>query len=271
VYQEHPDLSWFDSVYCPYHRWHIDNLLPREKTLGSLRAQWLVPEHRRPPRHEEFDVVNSFVAFNVVSRRNYREYHAACPDLWYLTNPVNMRRFPKATPKRDELIASWNGNAGHSNALHEDVKGFHSIVRPACARVGVPLVFAEYGLHRKTPAEMPEFYQQANVALSASLYEGASSAVMESMASGLAVVVTDCGNHREMQLAQLRRFGQTGIRIVERSIDAFEQELRVLKEDPTLIAEMGEINRESIRLDWSWDVWIEGFIEFLLTPLRGEA
>lgn len=91
---------------------------------------------------------------------------------------------------------------------------------------------------------------------------------MEAMAAGLAVVSTDCGNTREMRDKQLARYGQTGIRIVERSIVAFERELCALREDLKLVTEMGEVNRLSIIEDWSWDVWAEGFIEFLLTPLR---
>ena len=203
-----PNLHEFDVVYCPYHCWHIERYLPWEKTLGSLRAQWLLPEVKRAPQAEEFAIVNRFRAFNVVNRANYDEYKPGCPNLCYLTNPVNTRRFSVATPRRTEVIASWNGNAGHSNALEEDVKGFYSIVHPACKQAEVPLVYAEYNTCRKAPAEMPEFYLQANLAMSASIYEGASSAVMESAAAGLALLVTDCGNHREMQESQLAKYGR---------------------------------------------------------------
>ena len=262
-----PNLAAFDVVYCPYHRWHIERYLPWDRTLGSLRAQWLVPENKRTPQAEEFAIVNRFRAFNVVNRANFDEYKPGCPNLYYLTNPVNMRRF-QATPRRNEVIASWNGNAGHSNALEEDVKGFYSIVHPACKRAGVELRYAEYETCRKAPHEMPEFYQQANLAMSASLYEGASSSVMEALAAGLAAIVTDCGNHREMQQAQLEKYGETGIRIVERTVDAFVRELTVLKQDPDLVYEMGQLNRRSIAEDWSWDVWADPFARFLSIPVE---
>lgn len=263
-----PNLGEYDVVYCPYHRWNIDRYLPWERTLGSLRAQWLFPERKRMPLQEEFAVVNQFRAFNVVNRINFAEYRHHCPNLHYLTNPVNMRRFPSATPRRGEVIASWNGNAGHTNVLYEDVKGFYSIVHPACKAAGLSLVFAEYNTCRKAPSEMPAFYQQANVALSASLYEGASSSVMEAMTSGLALIVTDCGNHREMQEMQLQKYGETGIRIVERSVEAFANELLVLKHDVDLVYEMGQVNRRSIAEDWSWDAWAEPFTRFLSIPLE---
>jgi hypothetical protein len=263
-----PDLSKYDALYCPYHRWNIGQHLPWRKTLGSLRAQWLFPENKRVPQSMEFEVVNRFRAFNVVNRANYAEYAQGCPNLHYLTNPVNMRRFPQQPTRRDTLVASWNGNAGHSNSLGEDVKGFHSIVVPACAQADVPLVYAEYNTCRKAPAEMPAFYQQANVALSASLYEGASSSVMEAMAAGLALVVTDCGNHREIRDKQLTKYGESGIRVVERSVGEFVRELRFLKDNPDLAYEMGQLNRRSIAEDWSWDVWAGPFERFLSIPLE---
>lgn len=263
-----PNLLEYDTVYCPYHRWNIDRYLPWDRTLGSLRAQWLFPERKRQPMAEEFAVVNRFRAFNVVNRTNFAEYEHGCSRLHYLTNPVNVRRFPVPTPRRNEVIASWNGNAGHTNASGEDVKGFYSIVHPACKKAGVPLVFAEYSTCRKEPHEMPAFYLQGNLGLSASLYEGASSSVMEAMAAGLAMIVTDCGNHREMQEMQIKRYGETGMRIVERSIDALAAELAVLKNDPDLVYEMGQINRQSVIDDWSWDVWADPFFRFLTIPLE---
>jgi hypothetical protein len=217
-----PNLLDFDVVYCPYHRWHLERYLPWHRTLGSLRAQWLLPEVKRTPQAEEFAVVNRFRAFNVVNRANYDEYRPGCPNLYYLTNPVNTRRFSVATPRRPEVIASWNGNAGHSNALEEDVKGFYSIVHPACKRAEVPLVFAEYNTCRKAPEE-----------------------------------------------SQLAKYGETGIRIVERTVEAFVRELSVLKQDPDLVYEMGQINRRSIAEDWSWDAWAEPFARFLSIPLEG--
>ena len=110
---------------------------------------------------------------------------------------------------------------------------------------------------------MPAFYRQSNVALCASLYEGASNSVMEAMAAGQAAIVTNVGNHREMQEEQLASCGDTGIIIVaERSIDAFVEALSSL----TLarVLEMGEINRQSVERAWSWNVWADRYAQFLL-------
>lgn len=262
-----PNFDAYDVIFAPYHRWGLDALLPMHKTLGSLRARWLFPEDKRRAEQREFDLVNTYRAFHVVTRANYDELTGHCPNVVYLTNPINMRRFPTPTQVKGSVSVTWNGNAGHSNILKEDVKGFHSIIVPACRRAGVPLSYAEFHTNRLPPEDMPAFYQQGNVALCASLYEGASSSVMEAMAASQAVIVTDVGNHLEMSDSQLDRYGDTGIIIVERSIDAFEEAIEGLLDDPSMVEEMGRLNRKEIVRAWSWDVWASRFRDFLLTPI----
>lgn len=265
-----PDFEQYDVIFAPYHRWGIEDRLPLARTLGALRSQWVFPERKRPPEAEEFAVVNRYAAYQVVTQRNYDELIAHCPRVVYLTNPVNLRRFPEPS-QQERVVASWNGNAGHSNLLQEDVKGFHSVVQPACAQAQVPLAYAEYTLNRLQPEEMPEFYRQANVALCASLYEGTSSSVLEAMGAGLAVIATDVGNHRELHESMLARQGDSGMVLVEeRSVGAFVAALHQLKRDPARISEMGRLNREEIQMNWSWDVWQDRFADFLRLPL-GEA
>jgi glycosyltransferase involved in cell wall biosynthesis len=257
----------FDGIFALYHRWGIEHLIPMERTLGTLRAQWMFPERKEPPGEEELRVVKAYRAYHVVTRKNYDEYRKLCNTVYYITNPVNMRRFPAMTPIEGGVIASWNGNAGHSNALNEDVKGFHSIVAPVCLSINVPLEYAEYNINRREPHEMPEFYQRANVALCASLYEGASSSVMEAMASGHAVIATDVGNHREMVESQLAEYGETGIILVDRTRRAFARALKGLTKDPQKVRSMGELNRMEIDRAWSWAAWKDRYTDFLLKAM----
>jgi len=260
-----PRLDELDVVFAVYHRWGIDHLLPWNRTVGSLRAQWFVPENPRPPGPEEFALVNRYRAFHVVTQRNYEELAPHCPRVVYLTNPVDMRRHPRATPVTRRVICSWNGNARHGT---RDVKGFHSIVQPACRAAGVPLEYAEYNTRKIPLDEMPEFYMRANLALCASEYEGSSNSVLEAMASGHALITTDCGNHREIQESQLEHLGDTGIVIVERSVQAFRDAILRLKRAPERVAEMGRINRAEIQERWSWAAWKDRYADFLRMALE---
>lgn len=263
-----PDMAQFDVIFCPFHMWGIEHLLPLDRTVGSLRSSWMFPNNRRAPQQEEFAVVSRFRAFHFVNKRNYNEYKDSCHNAVYLTNPVNMHRFPKPTKIRGCVVASWNGNAGHSDGCGTEVKGFRTILLPTCSTTGIDFKYAEYTTCRRLPVEMPGFYLQSNVALCASLYEGGSSSVMEAMASGLALVATDVGNHREMHESMLARCGDSGIMLVERNIGAFVEALEKLKRDPDRIVEMGRLNREEIMLNWSWDAWKDRFVEFLMMALE---
>jgi glycosyltransferase involved in cell wall biosynthesis len=262
-----PNLERFDIIFCVYHRWSVNSLLPMERTLGSLRAYWFFPELPGPVGQKEYDLVNGYRAFHVVTSQNYQQLVNHCPNMVYLTNPVNMDRFPEATPIKGEVIASWNGNAKHRSGAG-DVKGFRTLIEPACRAAEVPLEYAEYNTNRLAPADMPGFYQKGNVALCASMYEGASNSVMEAMASGQALITTACGNVEEMQYKQQKDFGDTGIIIVkERSISALAEALRQLRDDPKRVEEMGQLNRQEIAKRWSWGIWAERYADFLRRAL----
>lgn len=248
-----------DAIYVPYLRWREIANMPLERVFGALRSAWFRPETPGPPDPEDVALVNRLRAWHVVTQAAFDAWKSLCPRTYYLTNPVNTRRF-EPTHVRDRIVASWTGNARHANPSGQDVKGFHSIVQPACAAADMPLEFAEYSTRRLAPEEMPEFYRRGNVTLCASLYEGASNSVMEAMTAGHAVISTDVGNIREMQDAQRAAFGDSGIAVVERTPEAFTAALRSLT--PRRVAEMGALNGREIAERWSWDVWADRYRRF---------
>ena len=259
-----PDFDRYDAVFCVYHRWRINDLLPWDRLLGSLRAFYFKPEQgQRPPGPDEFALVNKYRAFHVVTRANYDQLKDHCANVVYLTNPVNTNRFPEPTTEHSKPIASWNGNAKHASGSGLDVKAYHSIVIPACEAAGVPLVSAEYNTTRLPMEQMPAFYQKANIAVCASLYEGASNSAMETLCSGLALVATDVGNHREIRDSQLKHFGDTGIVLVERSVEGLAAGINSIKGDMARVKAMGEINRKEILARWSWSAWKDRYADFL--------
>lgn len=256
-----PNLLQYNVIYAPYHRWGIMDLLPYDRTLGSLRSRWFVQERPGAPSLIDIKLVNKFRAFNVVAKTNFEELAAYCPNVVLLTNPVDHTRFSQT--HYDYPVASWCGNGRHNNNSGVDVKGFWPIIVPACQDAKVPLEYAEYHTKKLTQEEMPAFYQKGNIALCASLYEGASGMCMESMCAGHALITTDCGNIRDIQESQLAHFNDTGIIIIPRSRAAFAEMLEKLSKDLGRIKAMGEMNREEIISRWSWDYWIKPYTSFL--------
>jgi glycosyltransferase involved in cell wall biosynthesis len=257
-------VHWdYDFVFCPWHR--RLSFYGARTLLGALRSDWFDGGNRVPPTDKDKQLVSMCAGFQVVTRKVFDELSKSCMNISYLTNPVNMRRFKKAVQPRKEIICCWNGNAQHWSGNTTEVKGLYSILLPATSTAEVKFVIAEYNTCRLDPVSMPFWYQRANVALCASLFEGASNSTMEAMASGLALITTDCGNHREIQESQLKHLGDTGIIIVERNAPAFVD--AICKLTPKRAYEMGRINRQEIQERWSWDFWRDDFVKFFRLAL----
>jgi len=264
-----PDMNRYDAVFRVYHEWNIDSLLPWGRVVSSLRAQWFNPGTMTKPGPAEYNLVNKYQAFHVVTQANYDELKDHCPNVVYLTNPVNMTRFaaPCLSP-HEEVVASWNGNARHINSAGVDVKGFNSLVVPGCHDAGVRLHYAEYNTKKLSPSEMPQFYSEANIAVCMSLYEGASNSVMEAMAAGQALITTRAGNAVEMHNSQLEHFGTSGIILIDRDQEALTNALEDLKEQPDRIIGMGRLNKQEIDERWSWSAWKDRYKDFLLKAAK---
>ena len=261
-----PDFTQFDGVFAPFHRWSLDGVLPWGKMLGSCRSDWFFVEDQQPFSEREWNLVNRYKAFHLVTRHCYDGVKDHCPGAVYLTNPVDMDRV-KPVAVTDRLVASWNGNAQHGWQDGLDTKGFYRYVVAGCQMAGVPLEYAEYYTKRLTQAEMPDFYTKANVAVCASMYEGASNSCMEGMAAGQALITTDVGNHREIQKSELENFGESGIMFVDRDPKAFAATLTELKGDMGRVQAMGVINRLEMEARWSWAAWADRYAEFLRSVL----
>ncbi len=260
-----PDTDAFEAVYVPYLRWGgIVAQIPWGKALGALRSRWFDPA--RPGVHPE-DVAraNRYRAFQALNQTVFDELHrAGVKNLHLLTNPVDMERFPVVTDVR-EPIAAWCGNKRRGDG---DIKGFGDIIEPVCRKVGIPLQVAEYTDSRLPPEAMPGFYRSASLYVCASEYEGVSNSVMEALASGLALVTTDCGNVRELQESQLEHCGETGILIVKRHPRAFADALNGLRRDPARIAAMGAINRAEMEARWCWPAWRGRFHDYFAEVIK---
>ena len=94
--------------------------------------------------------------------------------------------------------------------------------------------------------EMPEIYRQADVFVLPSHNEGMSIALLEALASGLPVVVTDTGGTKE-----LVEPGKNGFVVPWADVDELAESLELLLRDANLRQSMGAMSREKSRY-FSW-------------------
>jgi glycosyltransferase involved in cell wall biosynthesis len=124
----------------------------------------------------------------------------------------------------------------------------HVVMEELCKR---------YNIHErinctgKIPTEeVVRRYQEAEIAVSSSIYEGFGFPAAEAMACGLPVVATDGGALPEV----VGTSGQAGFIVPRRNARALALSIQRLLDDPALRKRMGEAGRNRIESRFSWDV-----------------
>lgn len=107
------------------------------------------------------------------------------------------------------------------------------------------------------PERVAELLGESDVFLHASLSEGISNAILEAMASGLPVVVTDAGGTREAV-----RDGIDGFVVPCRDVEAMAEALVRLGRDPELRRRMGEAGRRRVLEEFTLDRQTREWMEF---------
>ena len=101
---------------------------------------------------------------------------------------------------------------------------------------------------RTDKGRLLDLYQQADVLVNPSLYEGMPNVVLEAMACGLPVVASDVpGNN------SLVRAGDTGFLFPLGDGDALCAALREIREKPALARALGQNGRRRVEADFSWE------------------
>jgi glycosyltransferase involved in cell wall biosynthesis len=193
-----------------------------------------------------------------------------------LENGVDLGRFPAAPPPDTARATVRVGLVGNLRS----VKGIDLLVRAAAAlreryprltyevagegpeRPAHERLIAELGLGDRfrllgSVADVPGFLARQDVAVLCSRAEGMSNAVLEYMAAGRAVVVTDVGAN-----AQLVRDGETGLVVPPEDIEALAGALARLADEPALAVRLGAAARRRVQRDFSRPAMVRRFERF---------
>jgi glycosyltransferase involved in cell wall biosynthesis len=101
--------------------------------------------------------------------------------------------------------------------------------------------------------DIPQLMAASDVSVLASHEEGFSNVILESMAAGLPVIVTDVGGNREAVLD-----GATGWLVPEKNPREMAQKLVDLLQDPERAKSWGEIGRNRVKELFTIDKMVQG-------------
>ena len=174
---------------------------------------------------------------------------------------VDLQRFKPANLERFQNIKSrvirfgWVGN---SKWVVDDLKGIHTIIRPAIEQLQqegyrIELYSSDRQEQLIPHQKMPMYYAQIDCYLCASLHEGTPNPVLEAMACGVPVISTDVGLIPEL-------FGplQKEFILEERSVQCLVQKIKKLLADPAQFARLSQENLQFIK-KWDWRIMAENF------------
>ena len=231
------------------------------KTLVSIASHESWDDLQTTPTNQvkpDEKIINYLRQFRGVSAVSYRLQllFRACGliHVAYTPNAVPIDMFTPNYERGDSNMLV----CGYAGRDTDQKKGNRSIIEPALQEVNkVTLIQAlcDFKLERKTgkrgrtyrPYEqMPAFYRGIDVYVCASREEGSCRSVLEAMASGCAIVSTDCGTTNELII-----HGYNGL-VIDREVLSLVKAINFLSTHPDMLLKMKRRSRMMVE-GYSWD------------------
>jgi glycosyltransferase involved in cell wall biosynthesis len=114
-------------------------------------------------------------------------------------------------------------------------------------------------------SDIPSLLRLSDMAIHCSYEEGSSNAVLEAMAAGLPLVVTDAGGNAEAVLA-----GINGLVVPPREPEALARAILRIVEDRDLASQFGKASRRRVETEYSLAVCLDKYERLYRSVLAGE-
>jgi glycosyltransferase involved in cell wall biosynthesis len=222
-------------------------LRPEGNRLARVLAYFRCLEERGGLRSD------AHVAVHATVEHDLRDNYGFSGDVTVIENaldPALMRRYPGAPAEREAgpFTAVWVGQAGHRKgldvALDAVARARQQVPELRLCAVGVPAQSATDGVEWPgvvAPDQMAEVYRRADVLLFPTRYESFGLVVIEAMAAGLAVIVSDAVP------PGIVTDGRNGVVVAGHDPDDYADALLRLYGDNERRELMGEHNRGDVR------------------------
>ena len=187
--------------------------------------------------------------FFVVANKKLAEELSVSQPIFVCEDGVDTSFFkPKRDSERDKFTVGW---AGNSSVFSASVKGL-DLLQDACKKIGVPLKIADRKHSRLPFGEMPDFWNSVSAGVFPSLSEGTPNPLLECLACGRPVAITDVGLSRGII------DGSNGVIIKERKIDSVVNSIiSLMKMDYRLAC----LNARLSVAPFDWNTQIESWRE----------
>ena len=267
-----------ENMLNEYDHVHAMNWLDLQTLAGHPRVtagvcshgfelKWLGVARKELPKFKKL------VCISKILYDRARKYNQ---NVHYISNGVDTELF-KPSDKQNEVFTvgfcgqKTDGGFGEKKNKEKrpiwDVKGYELILQPLQKRLEGIVVFKVLtnDYTNAIPYEdMPKWYEDIDVLICTSLYEGCPFPVLEAGAYGKPVISTHVGI-----VPELVKHGTNGFRLgtvrsrgdIPQVIDSFEHYIIQLKVDSNLCKYMGNNMREAV-MKWDWKYQIPKWKEF---------
>ncbi|HQK70484.1 MAG TPA: glycosyltransferase [Bacteroidales bacterium] len=245
-------------------------------TVGGIRTEKL-PFLKFIVEKFVHNKLNNATIFNNYSARNKFETRGFIPEkIFVIHNAISIPTYERQSWNSGEItiitVARYVDAKDFKTSLlafakltedHNDSKIRYLLIGYGPLESSIRSLIRSYNLVDKVkliinPPNVNDYYQNADIYLSTSLYEGLSNSLMEAMVAGLPIIATDVGDN-----SFLVKDGYNGYIVDIRDVTAIAMKLELLVRSEELRKRFGLNSRTLIKDEFSEDKLLINYLEII--------
>ncbi|MEM7657255.1 MAG: glycosyltransferase family 4 protein [Bacteroidota bacterium] len=245
--------------------------------FGGLRNAWVAGHKRRAMKFMHNKVLNYSISNSHAGKTYLKDYGFKQDSFLVMPNGIEIKVKPIVRPEKKEVhiitVGRFVAQKDYLTAIRTVYQMMQQYVLPVKVKyhiVGygemeeqIRSWIKEYGMEAHielhlNPPNVPELYQQADVYLCSSLFEGLSNTVMEAMTYSLPLVATDAGDNR-----YLIQEGKNGFVLPLSDVEGLAASLYELVSSHELRMRMGQHSYQRITSEYSYETFQRNYLQLV--------